>query len=885
MTTQGSNGLVLTIAAVAAGGFLQAGRASAQEDVTSLGLEEIVVTAQKREEDLQSVPISISALNASDIDRRGVHGAADLLSSMPNMSGFISPGSRGDLAITMRGVPGSSPSNLSNDPSVAIYVDGVIIGKQVGNSLDVADLERVEVLRGPQGTLYGRNSTGGAINFITRKPSGEFSGSLSGTLGSDDLWGVRAMLDTPTLGTEGQGAGTLEATLSAQTRERDGLYGSDANGGQDYDDLDRQAYRVALRWEPSDTVTVDYAYDRSEMDEVATPNQLVGLNALSLNPITGESLSRQDALSGMIQAGDFALLGAGPLAAAASDPTFVRWLDSARALSDVYADLPGTTDRPKNGTADVRSGTSSDASSHSLTGAWRVYDLGVLGNVEFKSITGWREQDTHNFGDLDGVDNTIVPGGAGPLNDLAIFTMYQFYEAQSQFPGALVQFPREGTAKLWSLIDEIGGGAYWTDADYSYEQFSQELQMVGSAERLEYALGLYYFEDEGSYDSYNVAASPIGGPQTTAYDNETEAWAIYTQATWTPPVLDDRLAITLGYRHTDESKGVTYRYLDDGSSTGGGLFSGDPLNLYINLDYTGEQVPTATYGDHFEQDFSNDSGSLTLAYRATDDTNVFLRWATGYRSGGYNGEIYNNPVKEETLETLELGVKSDVLPGVLRVNASIFGYTYDDIQVAMLRLVNGQPTSFTGNAGKAERWGSELELQWAVTDDLLVSASWAHMEGDFEEYPPHCGTGDYLTTCIDTDDLARRPNSPDDQLSVVADWVVARRDWGDVIAHADVFWQDDSYATALWTGSYEIEGGAYPYIYEPIVLADRTIANLRLGIENVELPTGRLRAALWARNLFDEEYDTFGINFGALGPITATYGESRTYGIDLAWEF
>ena len=112
MIAKGSNRLVLAIAAITTGGVLRVGTASAQEDVTSLGLEEIVVTAQKREEDLQSVPISISALNASDIDRRGVHGAADLLSSMPNMSGFISPGSRGDLAITMRGVPGSKRCGL-----------------------------------------------------------------------------------------------------------------------------------------------------------------------------------------------------------------------------------------------------------------------------------------------------------------------------------------------------------------------------------------------------------------------------------------------------------------------------------------------------------------------------------------------------------------------------------------------------------------------------------------------------------------------------------------------------------------------------------------------------------------------------------------------------
>jgi iron complex outermembrane receptor protein len=174
------------------------------------------------------------------------------------------------------------------------------------------------------------------------------------------------------------------------------------------------------------------------------------------------------------------------------------------------------------------------------------------------------------------------------------------------------------------------------------------------------------------------------------YDNETEANAFYSQATWTPPILDDKLALTLGYRHTEETKGITYRYLDDGTSSGGGLFSGSPLNLGVNLDYTGELVPTPTYGDQFDQDFSNDSGNATLAYQLSDDTNVFLRWSTGYRSGGYNGEIYNNPVEEETIEQWvgrELGVKSDVLPGQLRVNASIGS-------LGMVTEAYGEPRTF-----------------------------------------------------------------------------------------------------------------------------------------------------------------------------------------------
>ncbi len=113
----------------------------------------------------------------------------------------------------------------------------------------------------------------------------------------------------------------------------------------------------------------------------------------------------------------------------------------------------------------------------------------------------------------------------------------------------------------------------------------------------------------------------------------------------------------------------------------------------------------------------------------------------------------------------------------------------------------------------------------------------------------------------------------------------ASTDWADFMAHVEVFWQDETYGSPLWGGSYEIEGGSYPYIFDDIVMRDRTIVNARLGIENVELSSGTLRAALWAKNLLDEEYNTYGINFSSLGPVTAQYGEPLTWGMDVTWEF
>ena len=135
-------------------------------------LEEIVVTAQRRASSLQDTPISIEAFGAEKLEMRGIGGLEDLGANVPSMVVEPHPLSNTTLRITIRGV-GITDSQVTQDPAVGIYIDGVYLARSVGLALDLADIERMEVLRGPQGVLYGRNSTGGAVNIITRRPSTE----------------------------------------------------------------------------------------------------------------------------------------------------------------------------------------------------------------------------------------------------------------------------------------------------------------------------------------------------------------------------------------------------------------------------------------------------------------------------------------------------------------------------------------------------------------------------------------------------------------------------------------------------------------------------------------------------------------------------------------
>ena len=125
-------------------------------------LEEVLVTAERRESSLQDTPISITALTSDGIEKRGITSTDDMFASMPSMGGYSAPGSRGATSLSIRGISGGVGSNISLDPAVGMYVDGVYVGKMLGAAMDVAQIERIEVLRGPQGTLYGRNSTAGA---------------------------------------------------------------------------------------------------------------------------------------------------------------------------------------------------------------------------------------------------------------------------------------------------------------------------------------------------------------------------------------------------------------------------------------------------------------------------------------------------------------------------------------------------------------------------------------------------------------------------------------------------------------------------------------------------------------------------------------------------
>ena len=262
-------GKTLIALAIAAPAAMQA----YAQDGSSLRLEEVVITAQKREESLQDAPIAISVFSPDNIEQMGITEIQDVSMYTPNMVGAVQPASSSTVNFAIRGITQAEPI-MSVDPAVGVYMNGVYMARNNGLAFEVVDIERIEVLRGPQGTLYGRNSTGGAVNIVTAKPLGEFAARQKVSIGDRGLFRSHTTINTPEV------AG-LSAAISYLHSEQDGYVDNKTPGSlsmtgdsDDFGAKDSDAVNLALRWDAADNFSADYNFDYTDASNMPAAFQL-----------------------------------------------------------------------------------------------------------------------------------------------------------------------------------------------------------------------------------------------------------------------------------------------------------------------------------------------------------------------------------------------------------------------------------------------------------------------------------------------------------------------------------------------------------------------------------------------------------------------------------
>jgi iron complex outermembrane receptor protein len=849
-------------------------------------LEEVVVTAERREASVQDTPISIEALTEKDIQDRGIFNNLDMINEVVGVNGYGSPQGTSSTAFVIRGIGDGAP-NISLDPAAGRYIDGVYLGKNQGSSPDVVDLARIEVLKGPQGTLSGRNSTSGTINYISKAPSEEFDMSLRAGTGNYGRREYAMRVDIPL-------SDSFRTAISYNNRDRDVFYQNTNPRLEGFNGVDRDGYRVALAWDMTDRLSVDYSFANSKVNNEQDNHSIVSGFNPSYPAIAGylaaggdqtnvpiDSSSRiatvQAIAGGVAQSVQFGLLPNLP-----QIQQFIGWADDYVAWANGI--LANSERHPYSGSSDVNSFASVDNEAHTLTLNYEWSDT-----VNVKYIYGERTMNDSSQSDLDGIDNSV---SSGVRSDLTLQTIGGALFGQvvpdlgfNDAAGANFQLAID-------MIDAInannGDGIFWTDLENSYEQESHELQIIGSSESLDWAVGAYHWEDYGESRNVQNATYTLSASNSTGFDVGGDAESIFGEATWR---MDDQWSFTAGLRYTDETKYMTYRWR---SFPAGGLasyigatFVGAANANILGAGYVGTvdnlmNIPETAgiYGNYNEQSFSNVSGRLVAQYAMNDDTNLYASYTTGYRAGGFNGGNFDRSTMtgdeytEETIGSMEFGMKSTLMDGRMRLNAAVFSYDYDDVQVSVIKSDDGGVSTDVVNAASFGTEGLELDLAFLVTDTMTVRAQYAYTDREYDDFPDYQGLSITPTQGL----------TPENAYNVVVDWNMLNFGSNSIDLQVSANYQDETVSITSSTTSYTATG-------QPAIAAnmqqpsnqERTLVNARLSWSS-ELEGGqRLNVTAWGRNITDEQYRTFGFNFGAaLGFPVHQWGNPATYGVDFS---
>ena len=838
-----------------------------------------MVTAQRRSQNVQNVPIAVTAFTADTLKSKGITDLHSLTQLTPNVNldgGSPFSGDTSVLSASIRGI-GQDDFAFNLDPGVGVYLDGVYLARTIGANQNLLDVDRIEILKGPQGTLFGANTIGGAISIVTHTPGPDPRVIAQATTGRYNRRDFAITADLPI-------SSNLLSSISVSSQTRDGyqrvipypsdsVYGENAfvvdqqnaypkagsqsataNGGQNL-----QVARGKLLWNASDSFKMTFAGDWSHEDQSGFPNTVLAVyegapgvgsffggiyNTCISTPVaalnaggpfgTGPGgLCGPRAVVPGLSAGGAALGGAGYVGGPTgtgfnvTDPNYQGSL-SPRIYWNYAATNTGNIDTTyANGPSFARY----DAFGVSMTGDWALND-----QVNLKSITGYR-QIAWNVGiDLDGTPESIQ----------------EVTDRQHQF------------------------------------QVSQEFQLNGKAldNNLDYVGGLYFFHEAGYVHDF----VPFQG-LLYVYDYQNDAdtknygafiHADYKLGNW---------GFTAGGRFTDVKKefiggqadlnGFTYKISGCYPST-------DPANAHLSplippgvtcQQALGFPDPSNPYRyfppGQSSQTWNIFDPTVGVQYHVTDDVMTYVSFSKGFKAGGWTTRL-SDPIssadqaefRPEYSKTYELGLKSEWFDRHLLANLAVFYTDYDGIQ---LQVQQGA-SPVTQNAGNARIKGGELETQWVVGGGLSVAFTGAYMDAYYTYVDPNTLIPQAVDAngnpSLDTSRTPRLPKTPKYKLSLGPTYDIALPNQGTIRLAADYTYTAEMYNDSL-----------------NLLLLRRSPTHILDASVHYLSPTGLYELVFGGTNLTDDRYITVGSINLAAGEEDGTYSAPREWYLSLKMKF
>jgi len=719
-------------------------------------LEEVVVTSRRREETLQDTPLAVTALGDQTLENLQITDMRDINGVTPNAVISSVPGFNA-AAIGFRGTS-TGDIILTFDPAVGVVIDDFVIAHVQTQLLDLYDVERIEMLRGPQGTLFGKNTIGGVINVTTKRPVLDaYEGKANLRIGNFGTREFRGVFNAPIV--EDQ----LATRTSILYQNSDGFYENTKGGGGDLGGQDVLSIRQRLLWTPRETTRILFGYEylRDRSDAPPSVNETPAGFA-------------------------FAAFGFPGIQVTGGDP-----FDTGMTLCDGDIDDPDCVG-VINGHQVTVHGIQMNAE--------QDFDIGTA-----TLVTGYRWQESILPSDFSGEPARLFESTRDDIRRQLMI--------EGRFASALS-----------GPLNFVVGGQYWSNnLDYESSSFLSFLRFLGDP-------------------------TATSDPNLGAAEQYVDSWALFGEADY--ELVENRLSLIFGARFTNENK----RFIRQPQVRRSGVIAG--------------LQPT------FRQEESFDAITIRSGLRMQFNDNVsgYLTYSQGFKSGGFNSQAMTafsaQPFDEETADSYELGIRSELFDRRLQVNATAFYVEYEDLQresvLPFIDPITGLPgqETVTTNAGGAEVWGIEIETIAVPLEGLTLQANIGWQEAEYTEFETDIDA-DGINDDASFLDLTRTP----EWTAFASATYELPTTVGTFTSNLNINYQSESQFSVLNADNTQIE--------------ERTLLNASLKWTH---PNGKYSVAGFGRNITDETYRVSGNSVAGLWNFTQ-YGMPAHYGVELNVEF